>query len=213
MAGYADLDPYQLTKDQSRIVKSIRENISLSVDKKSSLIKLNVSAQDPRVAARISEEVLDRLKTYVTDYRTEKARQDLAYYETLYSESKDAYYAAQQRYAAYVDRNQGVVLQRVRTEQERLENEMNLAFQLYNTCSQQLQAAKAKVQQETPVFTVINPPQVPLRRSKPSKATILAACFFLGAVAAIFWVLWGRGLVAGLKKKEDGEEPDGTAQS
>ena len=106
------------------------------------------------------------------------------------------------------------MLQRVRTEQERLQNEMNLSFQLYNTCAQQLQAAKAKVQLETPVFTIINPPQVPLKRSKPSKVTILAACIFLGAAIAAVWVLWGRDFLAGLKKKEDEEEePAAPAQA
>nr|MCR5351547.1 chain-length determining protein [Bacteroidales bacterium] len=203
--GFASLDPSALTPEQERVAKAIRESVLLSVDKKTSVISLSVTAQDPRVAARISEEVISRLKTYVTNYRTEKSRQDLEYYETLYNEARDAYFDSQQRYATYVDRNQGVILQRVKTEQERLQNEMNLNYQLYNTCAQQLQAAKAKVQQETPVFTMINPPQVPLKRSKPSKMTILFACIFLGGVAASVWVLWGRDMIAGFKKKDEDE--------
>ena len=203
--GFAALDPSALTKEQDDIVKAIRENVSLSVDKKTSVIVLAVTAQDPRVAARISEEVISRLQTYVANYRTEKSRQDLEYYQGLYDEAREGYFTAQQRYASYVDRNQGVVLQRVKTEEERLQNEMNLNYQLYNACAQQLQAAKAKVQQETPVFTVINPPQVPLKRSKPSKPTILLASIFLGAVAAAVWILWGRGAVASLKKEEEDE--------
>ncbi len=206
--GYADLNPSELTYEQEQIAKAIREGISLSVDKKTSVLSLTVTAQDPKVAAKISQEVIDRLQTYVANYRTEKSRQDLAYYESLYQEAKEAYFTSQQRYAGYVDRNQGVILQRVKTEQERLQNEMNLNYQLYNTCAQQLQAAKAKVQQETPVFTVINPPQVPLKRSKPSKVTILVACMFLGAVLAAVWVLWGRDGVASLKKKDEEPEPE-----
>lgn len=201
--GYASVNPSELTQEQDAVAKDIRENISLSVDKKTSVISLSVTAQDPHVAARISEEVIERLKTYVTNYRTEKSRADLAYYENLYEKAKDAYFTAQQRYARYVDSNQGIVLQRVRTEQERLQNEMNLTYQLYNTCSQQLQASKAKVQMETPVFTIINPPQVPLKRSAPSKVTILVACVFFAFVFASVWALWGRDLVAGLKKKEE----------
>ena len=205
--GYADLNPTALTQEQEDIAKAIRESVSLSVDKKTSVISLSVTAQDPKVAAHISEEVIERLQTYVTDYRTEKARQDLEYYEKLYEEYKDAYYTSQQRYASYMDRNQGVVLQRVKTEQERLQNEMNLNYQLYNACAQQLQTAKAKVQQETPVFTIINPPQVPLKRSNTSKLTILIASIFLGAVVAAVWILWGRDVIAKLKKpEEEGEE-------
>jgi len=206
--GYASLDPAALTQEQADIAKAIRENVSLSVDKKTSVISLTVTAQDPKVAARISEEVIDRLQTYVTSYRTEKSRRDLDYYESLYKEAQDAYFAAQQRYASYVDRNQGVVLQRVKTEQERLQNEMNLNYQLYNACAQQLQTAKAKVQQETPVFTIINPPQVPLKRSNTSKLTILVASIFLGAVIAAVWILWGRDLIAKFRKPED-EEAEG----
>ena len=204
--GFASLNPAELSKEQDEVAKDIRKDISLSVDKKTSVISLSVTAQDPHVAARITEEVIARLKTYVTNYRTEKSRTDLAYYENLYTEAKNSYFTAQQRYANYVDRNQGVVLQRVKTEQERLQNEMNLAYQLYNSCAQQLQAARAKVQMETPVFTVINPPQVPLRRSAPSKATILVAFVFLAFVFESVWVLWGRDLVAGLKKKEEEDQ-------
>ena len=210
--GYADLNPAELTQEQADIAKAIRESVSLSVDKKTSVISLSVTAQDPKVAARISEEVIERLKTYVTNYRTEKSRQDLDYYEKLYEEYKDAYFTSQQRYASYMDRNQGVVLQRVKTEQERLQNEMNLNYQLYNACAQQLQTAKAKVQQETPVFTIINPPQVPLKRSNTSKLTILIASIFLGAVVAAVWILWGRDAIAKLKKPED-EEAEAPAKA
>ncbi len=205
--GYARLDPGHLTPEQEGIANAIRGSLSLIVDKKTSIISLNVTAQDPLVAAKISQEVISRLQTYVANYRTEKSRKDLAYYQKLYEESRQEYFASQQRYASYVDRNQNVVLQRVRIEQERLQNEMNLNYQLYNSCSQQLQAAKAKVQQETPVFTIINPPQVPLKRSKPSKPTILLACIFLGAVLASLWILWLRDGIAALKKKDDKEAP------
>ena len=204
--GYAALDSRELTQEQEDIAKAIRGSIALSVDKKTSVMSMTVTAQDPQVATKICEEVISRLQTYVTSYRTEKSRKDLEYYETLYEESRDAYFASQQRYASYMDRNQGVVLQRVRTEQERLQNEMNLNYQLYNACAQQLQTAKAKVQQETPVFTVINPPQVPLKRSKPSKVKILLASIFLGGMAAAVWILWGRDFFANLKKKDEEEE-------
>ena len=206
--GYAALDPSALTEEQEKIAHAIRESVMLSVDKKTSIISLAVTAQDPKVAAEISEEVISRLQTYVTNYRTEKARLDVEYYEGLYNESKEAYFKSQQLYAGYMDRNQGVVLQRVKTEQERLQNEMNLNYQLYNTCAQQLQAAKAKVQQETPVFTIINPPQVPLKKSNTSKLTILVASIFLGAVVAAVWILWGRDTIASFKKKDDEEDAE-----
>ena len=55
-------------------------------------------------------------------------------------------------------------------------------------------------------FTIINPPQVPLKRSNTSKSTILLASIFLGAVVAAVWILWGRDTLAKLKKNDDEEE-------
>ena len=173
------------------------------------VITVTVAAQNPRVALKLSEVLIDRLQSYVTDYRTGKSRKDVVYYEKIYSEAKADYFDAQQRYARYVDSNQMLVRQSVKTEQERLKNEMDLSYQIYNSAAQQLQVAKAKVQLETPVFTVLNPPTLPLRASKPSKLKTLVAFIFLGAVCSGVWVLWGRDWTARFKKEENEEETSG----
>lgn len=188
--GFAEINPTALTKEQSDIALAISENISLAVDKKTSVISISVNAQDPKVAKHIADVIIDKIQKYVYNYRTEKSRKDLAYYQQLCDEAKENYYAVQQKYAEYVDANQAVVLQRVRIESDRLRNESELAYNLYNTCSQQLQAAKAKVQQETPVCAVINPPVLPLTPSKPSKLKLLVVFIFLGAAFASAWLLF-----------------------
>ena len=142
----------------------------------------------------------------MTAYRTEKSRKDMEYYLQLYDEAKADYYAAQQRYANYVDANQGVFLQRVKTEQERLQNEMKLAFDLYNSCAQQLQMSRAKVQQETPVCVVMEPPVLPIKATKPSKMKTLAGFIFLGLCACAVWILWGKEAIAKLKAPEKEKE-------
>ena len=77
---------------------------------------------------------------------------------------------AQQKYARFMDGNQNIIMQSFRTEQERLQNEMNLAYGVFTQVSQQLQLAKAKVQEITPVYTVVQPATVPLRPAKPNKS-------------------------------------------
>lgn len=199
----AELDPVHLTRKQASLVKALGKSITVSVDKKKYIIQVDVIAQDPQVAYKLAQAVADNLQKHVSTYRTEKARHDLQYYQELYDEARASYFSAQQKYAQYVDANQGVVFQRVRTEQERLQNEASLAFQLYNQTAQQLQMAKAKVQQETPVVAVIQPAVVPTRKIKPSKAKILLACMFLGVCCAALWVLKLKDL---LKKKDESQE-------
>ncbi len=66
-------------------------------------------------------------------------------------------------YAEYVDTHDNLILQSVRAEQERLQNDMSLAYQVYSQVANQLQVARAKVQEEKPVFAVVEPAVVPLK--------------------------------------------------
>ena len=204
--GYAELNPSALTNEQQKMVEALTNSISVMVDKKTLVISASVVAQDPKVALTLAEEVLNKLQEYVSNYRTEKSRKDLAYYEQLYKEAQSAYYEAQQRYTRWADSNQGVTRQSVLVEGQRLQNEMNLQFNLYNSCAQNVQMAKAQVQMETPVYAVINPPTQPNEPSKPSKLKTLVIFIFLGGVIACAWVLWGRDIIAKFNTKEEEDE-------
>jgi len=195
------LDNSHLTNTQENVLEGMRKNISVAVDKKTSIITVSVTDQDPIIAKQLTETVISMLKDYITKYRTEKAREDLKYYEQLYSKAQAEYFEAQQRYAAYSDANQGLVRQSVMTEQERLQNEMELKYQLYNSCAQQVQMAKAQVQHETPVVTTITPPAVPLKDNE-SGAKTLAIWVLLGAFLSAMWIMFGKDFVANVKNPE-----------
>lgn len=196
------VDPRNLTLEEAAVTGDIWKSISWSVDKKTSAIRLSVSAQNPDVALQVSEAVVSLLQQYLTDYRTEKARRDLAYYEQLYEEAKTDYFRAQQRYADFMDRNQSIITQRGRAEQDRLKNEVSLTYSLYTSCAQQVQTAKAKVQFDTPAFNMIEPPHVPLT-GKPSKKILLAVFIFVGALLSMLWILWGRDAWADVTRKDE----------
>lgn len=200
-AANDSIDSFRLTKDQSSIITALGNRIAVSVDKKSFVITITTTMQDPVIAATVTNEVKEKLQSYITEYRTNKARKDLEFTEKLYAENMETYHKAQQEYAQYMDRNQNVSLRSAQTQQERLRNEMELAFNVYNQTAQQLQVAKAKVQEDTPVFTVVEAATVPLRAAKPSKAMILIGFVFLAAVGAGGWVLFGREFVEQFKAK------------
>lgn len=196
-----EVDNAHLTKLQSKVVSWMRRNVKVVTDKKTRVVTLAVTEQSPVIAKQLSDAIIDNIRVHITEYRTEKARKDLEYYEQLYSEYQKDYYDAQRKYANYVDKNQGIALRSVMIEQERLQNEAQLKFQLYNSCAQQVQLAKAQVQRETPVCTVITPPTVPLRDNESGVKTLLIFVL-LGLVLASFWVLCGRDWIRNLKKAE-----------
>lgn len=200
--GEHKTDAFKLTMDEDRLVEALRTRIGASVDTKTSVVTINVKMQDPMVSALLADTVVARLQEYITDYRTNKARQDLEYIDKLNEEAKANYYAAQEKLAQYQDRNQGIALHSAQTTRERLENESQLAFNLYNQTSQQLQAAKAKVQENTPAYAEIVPATVPVQASSPRKVFILIGFTFLAFVACAAWILFGKPFIEEMKAKK-----------
>ena len=190
-----------LSQDENKLVEALNNRVSASVDQKTSVVTITVNMQDPLVSAILADTVVSRLQEYVTQYRTNKARKDLEYAETLNEEAKAEYYKAQQRYAEYLDSNQGLALQRAQITRDRLENETSLAFNLYNQTAQQVQKAKAKVQETTPVYAIITPATVPVKASSPKKVMILVGFTFLAFVACAAWILFIQPLLLERKDK------------
>lgn len=169
-----DIDPFRLTKDQTDIVSNISGNIECNVDKKTSVISIVVKDQDPLISATMADSVKSRLQVFITRYRTNKARNDLAYMERLFKDTKEDYVKARQKYATFSDSNQEVILQAVKAKEEELENEMQLRFNIYTQVAEQLQLAKAKVQERTPAFTVVQSATVPVKHSNRPKIFTLS---------------------------------------
>lgn len=199
--GDGKLDPFHLTKDESAIAVALSKRIGISVDKKTGLTTLSVTMQDARISACLTDTVMSRLQDYITEYRTNKARKDFQFQQGLFERKKKEYEKAQDEYAKFADANKNIILLSYRAEQERLENEMRLAYNVYTSVAQQLQMSEAKVQEITPVYTIVEPATIPIRASKPSKPMILIGIVFLTGVGCVGWILFGRGLLAGLKKK------------
>lgn len=185
------LNPFQLTKEESEKVASIKQAITAEVDKKTAMTTLTVTMQDPKVTAIVADSVVAKLQQYIIDYRIKKAKEDCAYLEQLYKERQQEYYDAQSKYAHYFDSNRNIALQSVRAEQERLQNDMSLAYQVYSQVAQQLQVARAKIQEEKPVFAVVEPATVPLQPSGTNRKIILVGIAFLVICGTGAWKLLG----------------------
>lgn len=182
----------ELNEEDAAKISSLRQQISIEADKKTGIITLTVTLQDPKVTATMADTVVSKLQQYIIAYRTRKAKEDCEYLEKLYKERQQEYYDAQRHYAHYVDANSNMVFQSIMAERERLQNDMNLAYQVYSQVAQQLQVARAKVQEEKPVFAVVEPAVVPLQPSGTGKKTIVIGLVFIAVVFTGAWQLLGK---------------------
>lgn len=187
--GKGRYNPYVLSKTENDIVESIRNTIKISVDKKTGVITINTSAQDPLICKTIADSVREHLQQFIIKYRTNKARNDYAYYRKLAADAKHDYEKARQLYASFSDSNSEVILQSVKSKQDDLENDMQLKFNAYSTLSTQLQAARAKIQERTPAFTLVKGASVPIRPASPKRMIFVLTMSLLAFFATAAYIL------------------------
>ena len=190
----------ELSKKEWKKIEALKEIIAASVDKKTSITTIVVTLQNPKVTAVVADSVVKKLQECIIDYRTFKAKEDCLYLERLFKERQQEYYDAQKKYADYMDSHDNIILQSARAEQERLQNDMSLAYQVYSQVANQLQVARAKIQEEKPVFAVVEPAVIPLYPSGTSRKIYVLAFIFLSVCIVISWKLFGEDILNKFKE-------------
>ncbi len=188
--GKEKISVFNLTKQQSRIFEAAKFNIFCEVDKKTDVVTIIVKDQDPLVCAQLANATCKKLQEFIVRYRTHKTKIDCEHYEKLVEESKADYVKARQQYAAFADANMGLMLTSYKSKEEDLENEMQLKFNIYNAMQTQLQIAKAKLQEATPAFTIIQSATVPYKPAGPKRTIISIAMTILVFFGMSAWLLF-----------------------
>ena len=182
-------DPYNLSKKENDIAGSIRDKIKINFDKKTAVINISIKDQDALICKTIGDTIKERLQDFITSYRTSKARNDYEYYLKLTTEAKEDYVKARQDYASIADANTKVALRSLEMEMEDMENDLQLKYNAFTTVNTQMLAAKAKVQERTPAFTVIKGANVPIKPSGPKRMIFVAFILLLTFAGTSIYIL------------------------
>lgn len=202
------VDPHKLTKEQFEIVEAISHKVVCDVDKKTFVITIDVTDQDPVVAATIADSVQNRLQKFITDYRTRKARIDLDYNRKLLVEAEARYDKARQDYSAYSDAYRKSIFEDKNAVRQKLDTKLQIESRAYSQVATQVQVAEAKVQEETPAFTLLQPATVPVKKSGPKRAQICLIFLFLAAIVTTLYIFHKEGDLLPLFTLGDDDEDD-----
>lgn len=180
--------PILLTEDQELIRRYIADCVTLETNDKEGYVILNTISHDPKLAAQLAHKAQMLLQEYITEFKIKKASAQLDFIKERYAEKKRNFEKAQTQLALFSDRNKNIISATARIEQERLQDEYKLAYEVYSQLAQQLEQAEISVKEDTPVFSVVKPVTVPLEKDKPNRPFILVFWTFLGGVIGIGWV-------------------------
>lgn len=179
-----------LTDDQLRAIGRLKACITAEATSKSkikttapNMLTVSTEVHNADVAVELTGLVVESLTRYIGEYRTRKVKSDLRFIDDQLAEAEQKYRRAQQALAATTDRNQNILLATARTDANRRQSEYQLAYNVYNSLLQLKEQAKIKVQEYTPVFTMIDPPSRAARISEGSKIEMIM--LFLGILTGI----------------------------
>ena len=184
--------PQPLTLRQKNLLIDISKRVTARFDTRSGIITISARMPDALSAATVAQLTMTYLTRYVTNYRTGKARQDLHFYNQRLSEAKKRYQTAQRALFGYNDQHKNLILQAATMERQRLNDELSLAQSVYAELARQHEQARLKVQQQTPVFTVLESPTVPPERSSPTRSLVVGLFIFFGLAAVAVWAVLGQ---------------------
>ena len=189
MKGKTFSPAFLLSEEQYNVAGAIANKIRCNYDKKTGVISVIVKDQDPLVCALIADTVSSKLQDFILDYRTKKARNDLEYTWRIYNQAKADYEESNEHYVAAVDANWDIVNETAKARLEALSNDKSLKYQTFSATSQKLEAAKAKLQEATPVTTILQGASVPQKPAGPKRLLITIALMILTCLACSVYLI------------------------
>ncbi|WP_339784472.1 MAG: hypothetical protein ACMVP2_11395 [Imperialibacter sp.] len=176
-----------LSGEEKKVMSQLKRRISIASDGR--IISLTVKMPDRNVAAQLNTIVIEKLITYLSNYKTEKLRLDLDFISERKAEAEIEYLKAQKELATFRDSNQGRMTKLAESREQYLTFEYNLAFNIYSTLSNQLEQAQIQVKKETPLFSEFEPVSIPGSPSEPKASKIIILYTGVGAVVGFFMLV------------------------
>lgn len=188
-ASASEIDPYRMSEKDFMLMEIIQQKILCTVDKKTEVITITVTDQDPLVAAIMTDSVRARLQDFIVMYRTSKARMDAEYYQTLVDSALTEYNKATLAYNQFCDSHNNAIRQSVISKRESLETERALKLNAYTALSTQLETMKAKIQESTPAFTVLKSTTVATQPAGPKRMLFVIGMCLLAGIVITLWLV------------------------
>lgn len=175
----ADINPSMMNYNDYMLMQTIMENISCAVDKKTSVITISVTDQDPLVCTLMADSVKAHLQDFIIRYRTSKAKEDVNHYQQMRDSAEIEYNNAMERYSNFCDSHKDAILQVYQSERDKLENDLALKQSTLTAMETQLQATKVKLQEKTPAFTTLKSAIVPIKPAGPKRLLFIIGMLIL----------------------------------
>lgn len=174
-----DLGHFERIDAQLKVVPDIQEGY----------VKLSFVSDDPLISAQMAFNSELVLQKEILSMKVQKAQEYLNFVEERYLEKKSEFDLIQKKLADFKDGNQNISTESGRSQLRKLESEYDLTLSVYTKLAQQLEEARLKVSEDTPIFTTIQSVTVPRQPSAPNRLKMLFIYVMLGIFVSVLSII------------------------
>jgi len=145
-------------------IRRLEKDVGSSLSNKSGMVTLTARSESAQLSQQIANRLLQLLNQFNLDRRRSQAAEERRFTESRVAEVKAELRTAEDRLQYFLQANRDYTNSpNLRFQEERLTADITLLRQLYTTLSQAFEQAKIDEVRDTPVITVVELPEVPVR--------------------------------------------------
>jgi uncharacterized protein involved in exopolysaccharide biosynthesis len=145
-------------------VRRLRDDVEATTVQKTGVVELEVTAEHPALARQINQRLIDLVNQFNLRTRQSQAAKEREFTERRLEEVRLELRATEDRLQNFLQRNRDYTNSPELTFQvERLEREVAMRQEVFTTLAQAYEQAKIEEVRDTPVITVVQSPELPVR--------------------------------------------------
>ncbi len=172
----------------NKSLKKLRNRLQVSADLTTNTINFSVDMRDPQVALQAANALLSTLDSFNITVRKSRARNEVEFLTARVADAQADLRAAESRVEAFLATNRaGRTSPALALEESRLQREAEMAQTRFSELQRQLDQARIQEVRDTPVLTVLDRPNLPVKPYKPIRWLVVTVVVIVGMGLGYGW--------------------------
>jgi uncharacterized protein involved in exopolysaccharide biosynthesis len=168
-----------------KLVNRLNQDVQVSTDVRANLVEVSTRAPWPLLAEAVNRRLLELMSEFNLEHRQSTAEAERRFIEARVAEAQEELAAAEGRLRQFHEQNRRLGgSPQLELEAQQLQRAVDLRQEVYTTLAQSYERVRIDEVRNTPVFTVLDPPE---RSARPTRGllTTLIVALILGVAAGV----------------------------
>tara|TARA_A100001015_G_C15035906_1_gene736191 strand:- start:1066 stop:2166 length:1101 start_codon:yes stop_codon:yes gene_type:complete len=187
---------YYVNNEDAKLFKIISQLLQIKLNEKEKIVALSSTHTEKTIPAQITKNATIILQNRIIEFKSRFSREILEFTLEQYDLKKNELNLLQDRIGKFKDQNININSSLYQNTLDRLQSQALILQNVVQQLASQVEEAKLQVNKDTPIFTLIQPVNIPNQKSYPSRSIIVILFAFLGFLFTSFLIIYKKSFTA-----------------